>query len=636
TLAKSKRPITAPTSREHITAAAHLLRQWSSQTRAAPDASAGLAPSKLAVLLDHQYTPTGLTRDALKGVDRARADALFAAAREADCDASLALVTYWETGSAEPSGDYGYGYGRHRRYGRYDDDVDDEDGGEHVMGEVFDSSLTAEQFSDAEGNPLAYGRIPLDDDEIVSKQPLSAGKPDKEDFEGYTGNAGMTLDRWYHRAAVMIWPAASRFDVLCEAGVEAAVGGLETMVRQWKQAPKSEQQTFEQPCLEFARRIISQWPERTFASGYYAGYAPVGYDDYDYDDEADDDLGGIEEESAPRKDFTARETSPRRLLSLLAELDDVTLIAAYIRGILARDLSVDPGKTLGDLCKRYGWATFQEDLRELFENTSNETLERHVRLLADWSLRKDRNADRTRLCSQLARLIMSALERCDPKQDRHDWRAKVVNLSTLLPPLTQAFLALEEPELLARLVAYILEGPKQLDLTTVQVPALLSLKRWLKQNVKNPSSALHRWLTTVVEELEFRKAHPPQEPIDWRRQSATGCSCADCLELSRFLEDPNAETLRLPLAEQRRRHLHHIIDGKKLDATHVTERRGRPYTLVCTKTKASYERALKAHHVDLDHLSKMQQLLEWHEALGSLTLRRPGRHITKSRRKRHE
>lgn len=75
------------------------------------------------------------------------------------------------------------------------------------------------------------------------------------------------------------------------------------------------------------------------------------------------------------------------------------------------------------------------------------------------------------------------------------------------------------------------------------------------------------------------------------------------------------KTLRLPLAQHRRQHLHQVIDNKKLDTTHTTERRGRPYTLVCTKSKASYERALKAHHVDLDHLAKVRGLLEWHEGL---------------------
>jgi len=40
-----------------------------------------------------------------------------------------------------------------------------------------------------------------------------------------------------------------------------------------------------------------------------------------------------------------------------------------------------------------------------------------------------------------------------------------------------------------------------------------------------------------------------------------------------------------------------------------------PVTLVFTKTKASYERALKAHEVDLEHLAKMRKLLDWHERL---------------------
>lgn len=145
-LEKSKGRITAPTSRETIAATSNLLRQWSQE---AAEAGADSPPPKLAVLLDHQYTQAGLTRDALKGIDRAKADILLAAAAEAGCDASLALVTYWETGSAEPTENYGRGYGRYRRY----DDADEDEGGEYVMGEVFDSSLMAGHFCDGEGNP---------------------------------------------------------------------------------------------------------------------------------------------------------------------------------------------------------------------------------------------------------------------------------------------------------------------------------------------------------------------------------------------------------------------------------------------------------------------------------------------------
>jgi hypothetical protein len=448
------------------------------------------------------------------------------------------------------------------------------------MGEVFEESLTAEHFSDADGNPLAFGQIPVDEAEIVSETPLNEGQPDKEDFEGYTGNAGMTLERWYHRAAVMLWPEESRFDVLCEPGVEAAVGGLEQMVKQWKRAKKGERAALEQPCLEFAGRIIAHWPERAFVAYYHRENAA----------------------NAP-------------LLPLLETLVDTSLVAAWLRGVLAKDVSVDPGKALGDVCQLHGWLTFQDELRELFENTSNETIERNARLLADFALRKDKNADRRTLCAQLARQILAAVERWTPRPTQHNWQTRTVNCSELLPPLVQSFIALEEDKLLGRLAAYVLDRPKEFDLTTVQIPALIGLETWLKRNVKRPCAPLHRWLAAVHDELDCRASHPPQEPADWRRESALPCQCADCKELSRFLKDPHTEVLRLPLAEQRRRHLHQVIDGNQLDTTHVTQRRGRPYVLVCTKTKASYERALQAHRVDLDHLAKIRKLLEWHEGL---------------------
>lgn len=652
TLAKSKQAITAPTSGDRIPMVASLLRQWIDEkdsARAAVELShEQQAITKLAVVLDHEYTQAGLTYDALKGIDRAKADVLFAAARQAGCDASLALVTMWVSGSAEPSGDYGYGYSRSSRRGRYgyDDSDDDDDDDEHEMGEVFDESLTAEHFSDADGNRLAFGQIPLDDEEFVSETPLSERKPDKEDFEGYTGNAGMTLERWYHRAAIILWPAESRFDVLSEAGVEAAVGGLEQMVRRWKQTRKSEQAEILTSCLEFARRIIACWREGNYRSSRFVGYGGRDYDadeegeddeelfdDGDFDDEGDDP-GDFAEDRGLQENPTASQGGRRPLLSLLDELGDVSLIAAWLRGVLAKDASVDPGRTLGNLCQQYGWTTFQNELRDLFESTSNETLERHARLLADWSLREDKDADRDRLCSELARQLMSAMECWDPGQAKRGWRVRAVDCFELLTLLIQGLLALEEPELLDRLTTYVLDRPREFDLTTVQVPAWLRLEPWLKSNVERSVSPLNRWLTAIHDELESRASRPPLEPVDWRRESATGCDCADCRELSRYLDDPNMETLRLPIHERRRQHLHQIIDKKKLDTTHVTERRGRPYTLVCTKTRASYERVMEAHHVDLDHLKKIGKLLAWHAGLSSKPARLGGNFpkATKKRR----
>jgi predicted 2-oxoglutarate/Fe(II)-dependent dioxygenase YbiX len=621
TLENSNRVIAAPRSGPHIAAAAGLLKTWIGQRRKASASDDAAAPAKLAVLLDHHYTQAGLTHDALKGIDRARANILFAAAREAGCDASLALVTYWESGSAEPTGDYGYEY----------DDGDDD----HEMGEVFDSDLTAGHFSDADGNKLAFGRVPLDDDEIVSAAPMKEREPDKEDFEGYTGNAGMTLDRWYHRAAVVLWPAESKFDVLCGAGVGAAVGGLEQMIGQWKQAASSQKDVLEQSCVEFAKHIMASWPERPFFSGgpsYFAAGSHAAHvaadddesdaddDEYDVDDDDFDDEG-----DAPNFDDMDSDEEAQagdRFISLLREFNDPKLITAWISRVLARDVAVEPGAVLGDLCARHGWTAFQKPLRQLFEATSNETLERHARLLADFALRGDQDTDRKRLCAELAERLMSALEDWDPRSTKRDWQARTVNRNKLLPPLIQALVVLEASKLIERLAASILARPADFDLTTVQVPVLLTLQPWLERTVKRPLAPLQRWLTAMVKELQSRADQPPQEPADWRREADTGCNCADCKELSAFLKNPKSSVLRLPLAQDRRRHLHQVIDRKKLDTTHATERSGRPFTLVCTKTKASYQRALDAHHVDLNQLAKMQELVEWHTTLSGKPARR--------------
>lgn len=627
TLAKSAPAIAAPASRGHVDAIARILGEWGKQSPQAAEK----APSKLAVLLDHRYSQAGLNRDALKGVDRSRAEVLFEAAKQAGCEASLALATYWENGSAEPSGDYGYGYGHSRRrsYRRYDDDSEDDDNdeaSEHVMGEVFESSLTAEHFSDADGNLLDIGEIPLDDGEIVSRTPLGEGKPDQEDFEGYTGNAGMTLERWYHRAAVLLWPTRSRFDVLCEAGVPAAVGGLEQMVRRWKEAKKIDRESLKPDCLEFARRIIENWADQKLHYGYGYRYS----DDFDDEgDEFEDEVRGFSPDDAtafgPGESASVKAPPSLALLSLLKTLGDPALVSLWIRGVLAKDASAKPGKILGRLCERHGWATFRDELQALFEQTIDKTLERHARLLADFALRAGGDADGRKLTSELARQMMSAVERVDPARQDRDWRSPEVDAGKLLTPLVRAFLALDEPELLERLIAYVFERPKAFDLTTVQVPALVGLQSWLKESVEHRSAGLHRWLQAILDELNRRTSQPPQPPADWRRESATGCKCGDCKELSRFLDDPNTHTLRLPLAEGRRQHLHQVIDGRRLDTSHVTERRGRPYTLVCTKTQASYERALKAHHVDLVQQEQIRNLLDWHDALHSGHAPRPHR-----------
>ncbi|HPM81543.1 MAG TPA: hypothetical protein PLF81_12635 [Candidatus Anammoximicrobium sp.] len=108
--------------------------------------------------------------------------------------------------------------------------------------------------------------------------------------------------------------------------------------------------------------------------------------------------------------------------------------------------------------------------------------------------------------------------------------------------------------------------------------------------------------------MENRTAEAPQKPTDYRRADKLSCKCADCRALSAFLADPDRQQARFPMAKERRRHLHSIIDSNRCDCTHVTERRGRPLTLVCAKTTASHEAACKIYQRDLQNLSRITAL----------------------------
>jgi hypothetical protein len=556
TLAKAKKAITAPRTSEAVEEVAGVLRKWPEED----------GPHKLAVTLEHQYTQEGLTWDALKGVDRARARALAAGARQAGCHAYLALLTLHESGSAVDDGSYGYGY--RRRRGWYEEE---EDSGEHEFEEIYETELTAEHWIDPEGNRPPIGALNVEEDEVLDQDALRDIEPE-EDFEGYTGNAGMTLDRWYRHAAVFLWPDRKHFEVLCDAGTHQAVQSLEQLVKKLRKAGKKEAAALREQGITFARAILTRWPENPYGGGYY---------------------GPVE---------------PSPLFSSLEALDEPGLIKAYLTEVLMKDAAADPGKSLAAVCKKHGWGTFRPELEAAFNQTATQTLERNVRLLEHLCLARPKDAEGAELCQALARALVGALERIDQESAEHDWRARGLKRGELLAGLARSLLAAGQDDLLSRVVDHALAQPEKYPLTAAHMAALTALQPWLEKNVTGPSPALSRWLVACREQLEALTEHTPQPPADFRRDAAISCKCADCAELKRFLADRREQVHRFSAPEHRRQHLENSIQQGHCDVDCRTEQRGRPYTLVCTKNRASYEAKLKKFREDQGHLATVRAI----------------------------
>ena len=125
-----------------------------------------------------------------------RAAVLRDAADEAGCEATLALAEIRETWDVKY---VEYRRGR-RGWSSWDDDGPDPDDVDS-LGSLLDSDV---EIRPAEGRAVGARRV--GDDELATATPSVELEPCDTEYTGNMGNYGNTMDRWYRRAAVVIWP----------------------------------------------------------------------------------------------------------------------------------------------------------------------------------------------------------------------------------------------------------------------------------------------------------------------------------------------------------------------------------------------------------------------------------------------
>jgi len=147
----------------------------------------------------------------------------------------------------------------------------------------------------------------------------------------------------------------------------------------------------------------------------------------------------------------------------------------------------------------------------------------------------------------------------------------------------------------------MLGAPKTFGFDAVLVPALRLLARQGELAAGDP--ALEKLRAACLSRLRARAAEPSAPPADWRRPSDLACKCRDCMDFARFLDDPARKMFALKAAEPARSHLEQTIASARSDVDAVTERKGRPYSLVCVKNQASYDRRVVQRKEDIENIS---------------------------------
>lgn len=504
-------------------------------------------PTRLALLLDHEYSRRGLSAGKLKGEDARRAGLLIAAAEAAGCEAILAQTEIQETWEAAFN-DYDRGPGRYDEDEEdYGDEVDDGDDPDvHDVAGLLDNTTVLTWWADR-GN-TGEVNLPLGDDEVCAVTPSNDLKPYASQFEGFMGNYGNTIDRWYRRAALVVWPQESGFTVRAEASPGWALEAiLATLTRGHREQARRQ-----------AEGLAAAWGHQAPAALF-----------------------------SPALEVAAGIEDPELALEVLAPFDLRALAAEHAPQLAA----------LAVTYRRSWWTALRErwDARGLRGLGGREWVETHLAAVCRELTAVGASPVVAWLGAWMAEWVVDAV-RSTASSGQVAQRERDLHV---LGPALAAVLSVVADDQGADVVGQVVaEGE-------VVLPLLASTVRAVEPPANVATLGLARQLEERLTEVLARPERGADDwSIDW-----TSPGGLDADRLAEFLASPAQRTLEWPLAEPRRRWVHSWIDRANLPVRHSTRRTGRPYTLVLTKTDEIFTRERTARRRAEEDLAMVRALL---------------------------
>ena len=525
--------------------AEQLLKEWI-QGKELPDCD---SPEKIVYPLEHAYTPAEFSFDSLKGADAAVASVLTRAAEKAGCDLHLVLLTMQESGSATYIGSY---------RSRWGDDEDDGDSFEED--EVMDRTLFLSDWHHPEGKSFEVGRLPFDETELCSENTLEDFTEVEKSFHEATGNEGASFERSYRSVALVLWPSHRKLAVINRAGLSISLPYLKKLVSERENAQSGQRSSFWKQADELSGLMIDTWPP-------------------------------------PER--LSRWSSELRLtpgmINLLVELGNEDHIGDFIeRNMLPPVYDRKDNEALIGSCRVLPSSRFASLITAVIARNAEFALVACVNLLDHWVISARHKGPLTSLLPS-AETLVELLTRKDPTFMNGEKTGFIISLSMALDRI--------EPSLSIRSVKHMLANSGTYDLDKALIPAVLILSKSPKSE-ESPSFAMLRAHT--LDQLRERTTNPLEPPKDWRRASTISCKCSDCRTLGEFLDDPNRNVWNFKAAEAARNHVSMSIQSSHCDLDLTTEKKLRPYSLLCTKNSATYERLMKQRNKDLETIAQLE------------------------------
>ena len=426
------------------------------------------------------------------------------------------------------------------------------------IGDLYDSRHWLDSWIGADGSCPTFDEIPLLPEELLPTGALDGAAPDERRVHEASGNEGVDLERSYRRAAMVIWPQSNTLDVIASAGIRAAV---DWVAGRFGVTPRERIE-------QLSARLVGTWRHD------------------------------------PREREEDATASRVRMLHLLRMIGNAGLAHRFLHDVA---LSHYSGGENGDLLaavEMVGEDAAGEYLPNFVAAHFADVPEKTMALLR---LADETTSVLTRsaLGASVAQAVAALPDALHAERPAEDWlafrRRTPIGAACLCDLFALAWRCNSMDDALA--AATLLANHPQRVTPDRMVPAVLEGLRG-EAGLEETEAYVTLW-RHAADFLLKRSATPPEAPRDWVIAANVSCPCGHCVKLRAFCGDPVARVARYPLRQELRKHLHRIIDEHGLDLSHETERRGRPFTLVCTKNRASYRRRLAEYAEDVAHMNTL-------------------------------
>lgn len=495
-------------------------------------------------LLDHEYTERGLHWPLLKGADRPRVAALRAAAEALGLTVHLALAEVHEQWTAAVGGG-----GRWRGRGDWDDRSDPQ------PDELIDRGIVLNHWVDVDDRQLKREELPVADTDTASFRDTDESFLVNQEYEGYMGNYGETLDYWYRRAALVIQtPLAeeagrfiSDFDAALKDALALASKGrgdeLATRLQAAARALAAQRQQRGRSLFTGFSKLAAALPDAGQARGLMEGFEWV--------DLHSADARALARLSAHRgEDWTA------------------DLIDAWTQ---PADHWHRPDWRLDDPPGADGAAA-----RPPWPQPLAPFLQAGIAAgLGHASI--DRMLQR---CQQALAAADTALSQLTPAQRSASLASRLQALCDLATALRLSSNVADSVDLLVR---HVLAHPLLYPLKSLR-PLVQALPAEGPAAASALRSVVMAALRQALAAPERRADDHTLDGIEWV------CRCADCSTVIRWAESAQAQALTLAMPEARRSHVQESLSAAAAPLVCTTLRQGSPHKLVIGKASGLHDR----------------------------------------------